>query len=139
MTQAAEQVRSTLAQAVTAETHGEDRPGSSGLAIYFPNSAEYVGTFGEWTINYPSSIGRFATASLWDDYLTFHYTGEAFDAGNADVAVLTPAQSTRDRFHRRRSRNPRRRRTLRSRHPVQVNSPSLRSLSLPARSVPMRS
>jgi hypothetical protein len=98
VTQAAEQVRSTLEQAVTAEAHGEDRPGSSGLAIYFPNSVEYVGTFGEWTINYPSSIGRFATASLWDDYLTYHYTGALFEAGNADVAVLTPAQSTETDF-----------------------------------------
>ncbi|MDO9302425.1 MAG: clostripain-related cysteine peptidase, partial [Anaerolineales bacterium] len=96
--QAAQQVKSALAQTVTAEMHGEEKPGSSGLTIYFPNSAEYVGTFGEWTINYPSSVGRFATASLWDDFLTFHYAGETFDPAAADLAVLTPAQSTQTDF-----------------------------------------
>jgi hypothetical protein len=98
VTQAAQQVKSALAQTVTTERHGGDKPGSSGLTIYFPNSAEYVGTFGEWTINYPSSIGRFATASLWDDFLTFHYTGASFDPAIADLAVLTPAQSTQTDF-----------------------------------------
>ena len=91
LTQAAQQVKSILAQTVTAEVHGEAVPGSSGLTIYFPNSTEYVGAYGEWLINYPSSIGRFAAASLWDDYLTFHYTGETFDPGAADLSVLTPA------------------------------------------------
>ena len=98
VTQAAQQVKSALAQSVTAEKHGDEKPGSSGLTIYFPNSAEYTGTFGEWTLNYPSSIGRFATASLWDDFLTFHYTGATFDPAAADLAVLTPAQSTQTDF-----------------------------------------
>ena len=57
-----------------------------------------MGTFREWPTNYPSSIGRFATASLWDDYLTFHYTGETFDPGHADVAVVTPAKATQTDF-----------------------------------------
>ncbi len=96
--QAAQQVKSELAQTVTAEMHGDEKPGSSGLTIYFPNSTEYSGTFGEWQINYPSSVGRFSTASLWDDYLTFHYTSESFDPAAADLAVLTPAQSTQTDF-----------------------------------------
>jgi hypothetical protein len=98
VTQAAELVKSALAQAVVAETHGADRPGSSGLSIYFPNSAEYEYTFAGWEIDYPSSIGRFATASLWDDYLTFHYTGNPFDTSMADLAVVTPAKSTQTDF-----------------------------------------
>lgn len=100
--QAAQQVKGALAQSVTAETHGEDKPGSSGLSIYFPNSAEYTGTFSVsgdvWWDNYPSSVGRFATASLWDDYLTFHYTGETFDPETADLSVLTPAESRQTDF-----------------------------------------
>ena len=71
VTQAAEQVKSALAQAVIAEVHGDERPGSSGLSIYFPNSEVYIGTFDGTIVNYPSSVGRFATASLWDDYLTY--------------------------------------------------------------------
>ena len=82
-----------------AETHGDKRPGSTGLTIYFPNSAEYDYTFsGESALNYPSSVGRFATASLWDDYLTYHYTGATFDAGLADLAVLTPAKASQTDF-----------------------------------------
>ena len=52
-----------------------------------------MGTFGEWIANYTSFAGRFATASLWDDYLTFHYTGKPFDPGSADLSVVTPAQA----------------------------------------------
>ena len=70
----------------------------AGSAIYFPNSVEYVGTFGEWMVNYPSSIGRFATASLWDDYPDLPLHGRALEAGNADMAVLTPAGVHADRF-----------------------------------------
>jgi hypothetical protein len=91
---ALQNVRIVLGQVVVAEKHGEERPGSTGLSVYFPNSDEYAGTFGEWTENYPSSIGRFSAASVWDDYLTYHYTGETFDVATADVAVLTPLFSS---------------------------------------------
>jgi hypothetical protein len=88
---AARQVRDALSRAVVAEKHGDQRPGSNGLTIYFPNSEEYSGTFGGWSVYYPSSIGRFATASLWDDYLTSHYTGAPLDPTVADLSVVTPA------------------------------------------------
>ncbi len=101
LTQAAENVKSALAQTVTSEMHGDERPGSSGLTIYFPNSDLYDGTFGDspaYGIQYSAFIGRFATASLWDDFLTYHYTGETFDPAAADLAVLTPAQSAQTDF-----------------------------------------
>jgi hypothetical protein len=101
VTQAAEQVKSALAQTVTAEMHGDEKSGSSGLTIYFPNSDLYEGTFGEsptYGIQYTAFVGRFATASLWDDFLTFHYTGETFDPAAADLTVLTPAQSSQTDF-----------------------------------------
>jgi hypothetical protein len=101
VTQAAENVKSALAQTVTAEMHGGERPGSSGLTIYFPNSELYDGTFGDspaYGIQYSAFVGRFATASLWDDFLTFHYTGETFDPAAADLTVLTPAQSAQTDF-----------------------------------------
>jgi hypothetical protein len=101
VTQAAEAVQAALAQAVLAEMHGDDRPASSGLTIYFPNSELYDGTFGDspaYGIQYSSFIGRFATASLWDDFLTFHYTGETFDPASADLSVVTPAKSAERDF-----------------------------------------
>ena len=90
---AAERVTAALDRAVFAEVHGQERPACGGLSIYFPNSEEYVGTFGEWVATYTSFAGRFATASLWDDYLTFHYTGKPFDPGGADLSAVTPAQA----------------------------------------------
>ncbi len=99
--QAAQQVQSALAQTVTAEMHGDEKSGSSGLSIYFPNSELYEGTFGSspaYGIQYSAFVGRFASASLWDDFLTFHYTGKTFDPTLADLSVLTPAQSTQTDF-----------------------------------------
>ncbi|MBI5952878.1 MAG: hypothetical protein HY865_14570 [Chloroflexi bacterium] len=99
--QAAEAVQAALVQTVLAEMHGDDRPASSGLTIYFPNSELYDGTFGDdpaYGIQYSSFIGRFATASLWDDFLTFHYTGETFDPASADLSVVTPAKSAERDF-----------------------------------------
>jgi hypothetical protein len=101
VTQAAEAVQSALSQTVLAEMHGDDRPASSGLTIYFPNSELYDGTFGDYPdygIQYSSFIGRFATASLWDDFLTYHYTGEAFDPASADLSAVTPAKSAERDF-----------------------------------------
>ena len=62
VTQAAEQVKSALAQTVTAEMHGDEKSGSSGLTIYFPNSELYEGTFGSspaYGIQYSAFIGSF--------------------------------------------------------------------------------
>jgi hypothetical protein len=101
VTQAAEKVKSALSQAVLTEMHGDDRPGSNGLSIYFPNSELYDGTFGDdpaYGIQYSSFIGRFATASLWDDFLTYHYTGETFDPASADLSAVTPAKSSERDF-----------------------------------------
>jgi hypothetical protein len=99
--QAAQNVQNALSNTVISEMHGDERPGSSGLTIYFPNSELYDGTFGSdpaFGIQYTSFIGRFATASLWDDYLTYHYTGETIDPASADLSAVTPAQSSQSDF-----------------------------------------
>ena len=96
---AGEGVKEALAEAVVAERHGAERPGSTGLAIYFPASAEYAATFAGGGVDYPSSIGRFATASLWDDFLTFHYTGETFDAGVGRPERGDPGAGGAERLH----------------------------------------
>jgi hypothetical protein len=98
ITQAAAQVKSAISQSVVAEMHGPERPGSSGMAFFFPNSDLYAFTYyGDGPI-YANHVGRFAAASLWDDYLTFHYTGATFDPAAADLAVLTPAESSQSDF-----------------------------------------
>lgn len=96
-------LQNALSDAVIGEMHGDGLPGSSGLTIYFPNSDLYDGTFGDspaYGIQYTSYIGRFATASLWDDFLTYHYTGESMDSNAADLGVLDPAQSDQADFTR---------------------------------------
>ncbi len=99
VTRAATQVQTALKAAVTSEMHGKERPGSSGLSIYFPNSKLYKTTFGKKAdYQYSAYVGRFASASLWDDFLTFHYTDKAFTATDADLAVLNPAASTQSDF-----------------------------------------
>ncbi|MEW5941399.1 MAG: hypothetical protein AB1750_17170, partial [Chloroflexota bacterium] len=95
---AAQNVKSAIAQSVLAEMHGPERPGSTGISIYFPNSDLYSFTFNGDGPAYTAFAGRFATASLWDDFLTFHYTGEPFDPASADLAVLTPAESHQTDF-----------------------------------------
>jgi len=98
--EAGERLQQVLAQAVVSESHGVERPGSTGLTIYFPASAEYAATFSGDFLHYPSSIGRFAAASLWDDFLTYHYTGEMFDPGEVDLGAVTPALASLSDFTR---------------------------------------
>jgi hypothetical protein len=101
LARAAQNVQSALAQSVVAEIHGPDRPGSSGLTIFFPDSEQYKISFlgaDSGYEQYTSYVGRFATASLWDNFLTSHYTGQTFDPATANLAVLTPAESTRTDF-----------------------------------------
>jgi hypothetical protein len=59
-----------LDQVVVAERHGPERPGSSGITLYFPNSMLY----GAYDILpgsnvYAAFTERFALHSLWDDFL----------------------------------------------------------------------
>lgn len=91
---AAQQVNTVLQQAVLAEKHGEQKPGSTGLAFYFPNSKLYGMTTDEEWLSYTSTADRFAAASLWDDFLVFHYMGKEMNADAADLSVLAPVSGT---------------------------------------------
>jgi hypothetical protein len=90
---AAQQLKNAISSAVVAEMHGPERPGSTGMSFYFPNSDLYDYTFIGDGPAYTAYVGRFAAASLWDDYLTYHYTGDPINPDSADLAVLTPAES----------------------------------------------
>lgn len=84
--QAADAVMAALGQVVLAEKHGPQRPGATGVSVYFPNSQLY-----ESPLTGPQSYlrlaDRFAADSLWDDYLDFHYTGRHFEAAPAAVQI----------------------------------------------------
>ncbi len=86
--------------AVVAEKHGPDRPGSTGISVYFPTAKLFQSTAdSDMVLHYPSISGRFVTASLWDDFLVYHYTKEPIDPDVADPSVIQ-AQSSASDFSR---------------------------------------
>ncbi|MDD5498593.1 MAG: clostripain-related cysteine peptidase [Dehalococcoidales bacterium] len=79
-------VLSAINQAVVAEKHGVQMEGSSGISIYFPNSSLYKSPV-SGAKSYTAVAERFAAESLWDDFLSFHYTGRSFELGDAAAVV----------------------------------------------------
>lgn len=77
--QAANDVINALNQVVIAERHGKTKPGSTGIAIYFPNSTLYKSPYTGMQ-SYTTLADRFARISLWDDFLAFHYSNRSFRA-----------------------------------------------------------
>lgn len=75
--QSANQVLENLENAIIAERHGQTKPGSTGIAIYFPNSALYKNP-ATGMQSYVTLANRFSRESLWDDFLVFHYTNRSF-------------------------------------------------------------
>lgn len=78
---------------ILAEMHGEDRPGATGLTIFFPvpELLVAVGT-ADSEISYTDYVSRFAGASLWDDFLVFHYTNRDIDPDMVSTDLLTPEE-----------------------------------------------
>jgi hypothetical protein len=95
---AAQQVTDDIQKAVLSEKHGEQKPGSTGISFYFPNSELYKMTTDEDWVSYTTTANRFAAASLWDDFLVYHYMGKEVNADAADLSVLAPVSgsSTQD-------------------------------------------
>ncbi|MFN8464052.1 MAG: clostripain-related cysteine peptidase [Caldilineaceae bacterium] len=76
---------------ILAETHGPAKPGATGLTFFFPAPELLVGVgTADSQISYTGYASRFAGASLWDDFLVFHYTNRDIDPEQADVALLEP-------------------------------------------------
>jgi hypothetical protein len=76
--QAADDVMAALKKVVLAEKHGSSRKGSTGLALYFPNSTLYSSPIAG-PQSYTGVASRFAAESLWDDFLAFYYLDRNFD------------------------------------------------------------
>jgi len=86
ITQAADQLLAALDQSVIAERHGRKKPGSTGMSIYFPNSKLFRHP-AAGPQSYTTVANRFAANSLWDDFLTYHYTGRQFDSTTGAISV----------------------------------------------------
>ena len=78
--QANEQLRTAIASAVIAEKHGQRMAGSTGISFHFPISDIYVLTeFTDRTpVRYATDAAQFLEQSSWDEFLAYHYTGQAF-------------------------------------------------------------
>jgi len=84
---AGDQVLAALGKAVIAEKHGPEKPGATGVSIYFPVSQLYNNPYAG-PQSYTAIANRFAKESAWDEFLAYFYTGRRFqstDTGNATV------------------------------------------------------
>ncbi|MFZ5881999.1 MAG: clostripain-related cysteine peptidase [Chloroflexota bacterium] len=85
VTEAAGAVASAIQSALVAEKHGSDRAGATGFTIYFPTSKLYKneGVTGDYLAN----STNFVESSTWDDFLLFHYTGQAFEPSQPQTYI----------------------------------------------------
>jgi hypothetical protein len=89
---AADNLLAAIGQSIIAEKHGPDKPGATGISIYFPTS-QVFNTGEAGPPSYFALAERFAADSLWDDYLVYHYTGREFDEGAVATAAQIPSRS----------------------------------------------
>jgi hypothetical protein len=92
--QRANQVLDALDKVVVAERHGKGKPGSTGIAFYFPNSSLYKSPY-TGNQSYALIAERFTQVSLWDDFLGFHYANRRFEADAVEAVISAPASITR--------------------------------------------
>jgi hypothetical protein len=86
LTSLSEAVLETLNQAVIAEKHGTNKPGASGISIYFPNSTLYKSPV-TGAQSYVQVSDQFAADTLWDDFLAYHYVGRSFQPAENVLAI----------------------------------------------------
>lgn len=92
--QAASNVLDALNGAIINEKHGKSKPGSTGIAIYFPNSTLYRSPYTGMQ-SYTALAERFSRTSLWDDFLVFHYSDRSFKVDAAEQIATSTAGVTR--------------------------------------------
>jgi hypothetical protein len=91
---AANNVLSSLQNVIVAERHGKSKPGSTGIAIYFPNSTLYRSPYTGMQ-SYIALADRFARVTLWDDFLVYHYNDRSFTVEAAEPVVPATSGITR--------------------------------------------
>ncbi|MBP7196154.1 MAG: hypothetical protein KBA05_01930 [Anaerolineaceae bacterium] len=88
--QYANKLLNAINSAVVAEKHGHSKPGSTGIAVYFPNSQLYS-TSTTGMASYSVIANSFSRASLWDDFLGYHYAGRKFAPNAAEAVTISRA------------------------------------------------
>jgi hypothetical protein len=91
---AGQNVLNALSSAVLAERHGASKPGSTGVAIYFPNSTLYRSPYSGMQ-SYTLLAERYARVSLWDDFLVYHYNDQSFRPDAAEPVVPSASSTVR--------------------------------------------
>lgn len=94
VSQAASALINALNSAIIAEKHGTGKPGSTGIAIYFPNSTMFRSPY-TGPQSYNLIADRFAKTSLWDDFLAFHYNDRSFRADAVEAVAPTAGMPSR--------------------------------------------
>jgi hypothetical protein len=91
--QATEQLRAAISAAVVAEKNGGRMAGSNGISFHFPISDIYILTefTDETLVRYGTDAARFLEQSSWDEFLAFHYTGQAFVPEEGQAVVPSRA------------------------------------------------
>jgi hypothetical protein len=94
VTQAANKVIDALNNTIVAEKHGSGKPGSTGIAIYFPNSTMYNSAY-TGPQSYNLLAASFVKASLWDDFLAYHYNDRTFRQDAVEAVAPTAGMPSR--------------------------------------------
>jgi len=84
--QAADRVLALLDRIATTKRQGPQKPGATGISIYFPNSQLYESP-SAGPQSYTVIAQRFAEVSLWDDFLAYHYTGRPFEPSTGGLII----------------------------------------------------
>lgn len=89
LTAAARTLNRAYLAAILAEKHGPGRPGASGFSIFFPVPELLAAVGTELSeLSYTGYASRFAGASLWDEFLVFHYTNQDVDPDAVEPELL---------------------------------------------------
>jgi hypothetical protein len=81
-------------KAIVSEKHGTGKPGSTGIAIYFPNSTMYNSPY-TGPQSYNLLAERFVKSSLWDDFLAYHYNDRSFRSDAVEAVAPTTGMASR--------------------------------------------
>jgi hypothetical protein len=94
VTQAANALIAAMNTTIVAEKHGSGKPGSTGIAIYFPNSTMYRSPY-TGPQSYNLIAERFVKSSLWDDFLAFHYNDRSFRSDAVEAVAPSAGMTSR--------------------------------------------
>ena len=94
VTSAAGKTLQAVDSVILAEKHGSGKPGSTGIAIYFPNSTMYNSPY-TGPQSYNQIAASFVKASLWDDFLAYHYNDRSFRADALEAVAPSAGMASR--------------------------------------------